>query len=115
VIAQHTKEFDLDREEKLAQVEKYAKTALELLKDAPKPNPNITDDQWTAAKKDFASEAHTALGMGAMARKKYDVAESEFKLAMTLRTSPIRRPWCGWARSTATTASMTTPLRSSTK
>src|SRR5690348_10346173 len=32
-IAQHTKEFDLDREEKLAKVDKYAKSALELLKD----------------------------------------------------------------------------------
>lgn len=82
VIAQHTKEFDLDREEKLAQVEKYAKTALDLLKDAPKPNAGITDDQWTAAKKDFASQAHVALGMGGMARKKYDVAESEFKTAI---------------------------------
>src|ERR1017187_2420831 len=81
LIAQHTKEFDLDREEKLAQVEKYAKTALDLLKDAPKPNPNITDDQWAAAKKDFAAEAHAALGMGAMARKKFDVAESEFTVA----------------------------------
>jgi tetratricopeptide (TPR) repeat protein len=82
VIAQHTKEFDLDREEKLAQVEKYAKTAEVLLKDAPKPNSNRTDDQWTAARKDFAAEAHAALGTGAMARKKYDVAESEFKLAI---------------------------------
>jgi len=82
VIAQHTKEFDLDREEKLAQVEKYAKTAIELVKDAPKPNPTITDDQWNAAKKDFAAQAHSALGMGAMARKKYDVAESEFKTAI---------------------------------
>jgi tetratricopeptide (TPR) repeat protein len=82
IIAQHTKEFDLDREEKLAQVEKYAKTALELLKDAPKPNTSITDDQWTAAKKDFASQAHAALGMGAMARKKFDVAESEFKISI---------------------------------
>jgi len=81
-IAQHTKEFDLDREEKLAQVEKYAKTALDLLKDAPKPNTSITDDQWTAAKKDFAAEAHAALGMGAMARKKLDVAETEFKLSI---------------------------------
>jgi tetratricopeptide (TPR) repeat protein len=81
-IAQHTKEFDLDREEKLAQVEKYAKTALDLLKTAPKPNPNITDDQWTAAKKDFAAEAHASLGIGAMVRKKYDVAEIEFKLAV---------------------------------
>jgi tetratricopeptide (TPR) repeat protein len=82
VIAQHTKEFDLDRADKVAQVDKYAKTALDLLKDAPKPNATITDDQWTAAKKDFASEAHAALGTAAMASKKYDVAESEFKLSI---------------------------------
>jgi len=82
VIAQHTKEFDLDRAEKLTQVDKYAKSALELLKDAPKPNSNLTDDQWTAAKKEFASEAHAALGMGAAVSKKFDVAESEFKLAI---------------------------------
>jgi len=88
VIAQHTKEFDLDREEKLAQVDKYAKTVLELIKNAPKPNASITDDQWTAAKKDFAAEAHAALGMGAMASKKYDVAESEFKLAIDVADKP---------------------------
>jgi len=82
VIAQHTKEFDLDREEKLAQVEKYAKTAIEVLKDAPKPMNGITDDQWIGAKKDIVSQAHAALGMSAMVRKKYDVAESEFKIAI---------------------------------
>jgi tetratricopeptide (TPR) repeat protein len=27
-----------------------------LLKDAPKPNPNLTDDQWAGAKKDFAAD-----------------------------------------------------------
>jgi tetratricopeptide (TPR) repeat protein len=88
VIAQHTKEFDLDREDKLAQVEKYSKTALELLKDAPKPNPSLTDDQWAAAKKDFAADAHTALGLGALARKKFDVAEGEFKLALEVAERP---------------------------
>ena len=87
-IAQHTKEFDLDREEKLTHVEKYAHDALELLKDAPKPNPALSDDQWTAAKKEFVAEAHTALGMGAIARKKYDVAESEFKLAIEVAERP---------------------------
>jgi tetratricopeptide (TPR) repeat protein len=81
-IAQHTKEFDLDREDKLGQVQKYATNALELLKDAPKPNPGLTDDQWAAAKKDFTAEAHAALAMSAMVRKKYDVAESEFKLSI---------------------------------
>jgi tetratricopeptide (TPR) repeat protein len=81
-IAQHTKEFDLDRAEKLAQVEKYAKAALELAKDAPKPNPNLTDDQWAAAKKDFVAQAHSALGMGDLVNKKYGDAETEFKTAI---------------------------------
>ena len=87
-IAQHTKEFDLDKEQKLAQVDKYAHTALDLLKDAPKPNQNMTDDQWEAAKKDFAADAHAALGMAAVARKKYDVAESEYKLAIDTASRP---------------------------
>jgi tetratricopeptide (TPR) repeat protein len=88
VIAQHTKEFDLDRDEKLTQVNKYAKTAIDLLKEAPKPNPNITDDQWTEAKKEAAAEAHAAMGMGAMVSKKYDVAESEYKLALSGMDKP---------------------------
>ena len=88
VIAGHTKEFDLDREDKLAQVKKYTDSALELLKTAPKPNPNLTDDQWEAAKKDFAADAHTALGISAMVRKKYDVAETEFKTALDTAAHP---------------------------
>jgi len=36
-IGQRTREFDLDREEKLTRAEKYAKDALDILKDAPKP------------------------------------------------------------------------------
>jgi tetratricopeptide (TPR) repeat protein len=81
-IAQHTKEFDLDKGEKLAQVNKYAKNALELIKDAPKPNPNVTDEQWAGIKKDLASQAHASLGMAALVDKKYDVAEGEFKTSI---------------------------------
>ncbi|MGA2592772.1 MAG: tetratricopeptide repeat protein [Bryobacteraceae bacterium] len=87
-IAQHTKEFDLDREEKLAKVEKYAKGALILIPNAPKPNPTLTDDQWGGAKKDFTAQAHVALGVAAMARKKYDVAEAEFKSAIENKADP---------------------------
>jgi tetratricopeptide (TPR) repeat protein len=87
-IAQHTKEFDLDREEKLAKVEKYAKGALILIPNAPKPNPALTDDQWAAAKKDFTLQAHVALGIAAMDRKKYDVAETEFKSALESKADP---------------------------
>jgi len=87
-IAQHTKEFDLDKADKLAQISKYAHGALDLLKDAPKPNPSITDDQWTEAKKEFAAQAHAALGMAAAVDKKYDVAESEFKTSLAATDKP---------------------------
>ncbi|MBM3747480.1 MAG: tetratricopeptide repeat protein [Acidobacteria bacterium] len=87
-IAQRTREFDLDREEKLARVEKYARGAQEALKTAIKPNPNLTDEQWEGAKKDFDAQAHEALALGAMARKKYDVAIAEFKTALEAGSSP---------------------------
>lgn len=87
-IAQHTKEFDLDKEDKLAKVDKYAKTALDTLKDAQKPRPDITDEQWTAAKKEFEGEAHEALGIAALVRKKPDIAATEFKAAMDTSDKP---------------------------
>ncbi|MFB3826069.1 MAG: tetratricopeptide repeat protein [Bryobacteraceae bacterium] len=78
-IAQRTREFDLDREEKLAKVAKYVKDAQEAINTAPKPNPSLTDEQWAGAKKDLSAQGHEALGMAAMARKQYDVAANEFK------------------------------------
>jgi len=87
-MAQHVKEFDLDKPQKMAQINKYANDALALLKDAPKPNSSITDDQWGEAKKEFASQAHAALGMAAAVDKKYDVAESEFKTSLAATDKP---------------------------
>jgi len=87
-IAQHSKEFDLDRDEKLAKVDKYCQTALDLLKDAPKPNPNLTDEQWAVAKKDFESQVHETLGMAAVVRKKPDVAITEFQTALQQAAKP---------------------------
>jgi len=81
-IASRTREHDLDKEEKLGRVEKLANQANELLKTAEKPNPQLTDEQWAGAKKDFEAQAHEALGLAAMARKKYDVAITEFKIAV---------------------------------
>jgi tetratricopeptide (TPR) repeat protein len=87
-LAQRTREFDLDKEEKLGKSEKYANNVLEVLKTALKPRPDITDEQWAAAKKDFGAQAHEALGMSANARKKYDVAISEFKTAIETGAMP---------------------------
>lgn len=82
LISMRTREHDLDREEKLGRVEGYVKSAEKALTEAPKPNPQLTDEQWAAAKKDMMSQGHEALGMAAMARKKYDVAATEFKTSV---------------------------------
>jgi tetratricopeptide (TPR) repeat protein len=87
-MAQRTREFDLDREEKLGKAEKYAKTSIDLVGKAAKPNPTVTDEQWIAAKKDMVSQAHEALGLAQTARKKYEPAIAEFKLAVEGAANP---------------------------
>lgn len=83
-LALRTKEFDLDREEKLGRAEKLAKEAISIIEAAPKPRPDITDEQWEAAKKDFIAQAHEAMGLAALVRKKYDVCASELSTAASL-------------------------------
>jgi tetratricopeptide (TPR) repeat protein len=97
--SQTTKEFDLDKEEKLGRAEKLAKQALEVLKTAPKMNPQMTDEQWATAKKDFEAQGHEALGMAAMGRKKYDEAAKEFKLAVDSNGDPASMVRLGTALS----------------
>jgi tetratricopeptide (TPR) repeat protein len=88
IIAQTTREFDLDKEEKLNKAEKYVKSAMELIPKAPKPNPQVTDEQWEAAKKDDIAQAHLDLGLIATVRKKFDVAINEYKAAVDTATQP---------------------------
>jgi tetratricopeptide (TPR) repeat protein len=87
-IAQTTKEFDLDREEKLGRAEKYANSAMEILKTAPKPSADVPDDQWAQRKADFIGQAHEALGLAAMARKDQNTAIAEFKAAIENSSPP---------------------------
>lgn len=92
-IAQQTREHDLDRDEKLAKAEKHAKTAIQVLKDLPKQNPNLSDEQWENGKKDQISQAHEALGMTAMVRKKYDDAIAAFKTSVEVAASQDPSTW----------------------
>lgn len=78
-LAKTTRENDLDKEEKLARAEKLAKDAIASVGTAPKPGPQVTDEQWVGFKKDMISQAHEDLGLIALARKKFDVAVVEFK------------------------------------
>ena len=43
LLAQSTRENDLDKEEKLAKSEKYANDTIQMVKAAPKPNPQLSD------------------------------------------------------------------------
>ena len=88
-IARTTREFDLDKEEKLVKAEKYARDGMALLPTAAKPNPALTDEQWEAVKKEDLSRGHEALGLAALARKKYDAAAAEFKIATETAVEPL--------------------------
>jgi tetratricopeptide (TPR) repeat protein len=88
VLAQQTREFDLDKEEKLSQAEKYVKSAMALIPSAAKPNPQIPDAQWEGMKKDDMATAHIDLGLIANVRKKCDVAITEFKTAVDTANTP---------------------------
>lgn len=87
-IAQKTREFDLDKEEKLGRSDKYAKSAIELVKVAPKPRPDLPDAEWESAKQSYLSQAHEALGLGAMVRKKYPEAATHFQAALAAAPEP---------------------------
>lgn len=86
--ARRARENDLDKDEKLAKVDKWAKDGIEFAKTAPKPQPTITDEQWDAQKKDFQSQGWEALAMSAALRKKYDDAIADFKQSLALSPTP---------------------------
>jgi tetratricopeptide (TPR) repeat protein len=86
--AKRSRETDLDLNEKLARVDKYAKQAVDLIKDAPKPNPGIPDEQWNNAKKDYTAQAHEAFALANVLRKKYDAAIAEYKEAIDGAATP---------------------------
>jgi tetratricopeptide (TPR) repeat protein len=88
LLVQNTRENDLDKEEKLGRAEKYANDTIQMVNSAPKPNPQLSDQQWGDAQKDIAAEAHNALGLSALVRKKYDVAVTEFKTAANSSAHP---------------------------
>ena len=87
-LARGTRENDLDKDEKLGRAEKLANDAFASLKDAAKPNPKVTDEQWENFKKDQTAQGHVDLGMVALARKKVDVAITEFKAAVDTAATP---------------------------
>lgn len=83
-IPMRTREFDLDKEEKLAKSEDYAKRALSLIPTMAKLNPATPDEEWLLTRKDLMSQVHESLGSVAMLRKDFARAEESFRTAVEL-------------------------------
>lgn len=88
--ARHTREFDLDKDEKLAKVDKWAKDGIEAAKVMPKPRPDVPDADWDAFKKDLEAQAYVASGMADAVRKNYDGAADNYR--KSLETGPTQNP-----------------------
>lgn len=91
--ARRTREFDLDKDDKLAKVDKWAQAGIDAAKDMPKPSPQVPDDQWAAARKDLQAQGYAALGMSAALRKKYDDAIADYKQALGVAATSDPTTW----------------------
>ena len=80
-IAEHTRETDLDRDERLAEVTKYATHALETVDKTVAP-PAMSPEQFAQAKAQLRSDSYSALGMAGFVKKDYATAEKNFKSAL---------------------------------
>jgi tetratricopeptide (TPR) repeat protein len=81
VIAQHTRENDLDKDQSLKKVDDYANKALELLKNASTPPSGMNPAAWPETQKLLTSQAYDALGQAAGLRKNYPNELTDFKSA----------------------------------
>jgi len=87
VTANTTREFDLDKDQKLSQAEKWANGALDELKTAQRP-PQFAEERWPAVQKFYQAQCHLALGTIAVDRKKFDAAVAEYQSAFDITPEP---------------------------
>ena len=88
-IPNRTREFDLDRDEKLSKAEDYAKRAMSMIPTLPKNDPNMTDDEWLMTKKEFMGQCHEALGVVGLQREEFQAAEASLRKAIDMSSEPI--------------------------
>ncbi len=82
VIAQHTRENDLDKAQSIKKITDYANKALDLLKAASTAPPGIDPTKWPDVKKQWTADAYASLGQAADLDKKYPDAIQNFKQAL---------------------------------
>jgi tetratricopeptide (TPR) repeat protein len=86
--ASTTHNNDLDKADKIAKIDKNGHDALTNLASAPKPNPNLPDDQWAQVKNDLSGQAYYALGVAAVYGGKTDDANADFQKTAEMDQDP---------------------------
>jgi tetratricopeptide (TPR) repeat protein len=86
--ARHTRENDLDKDEQLAKVDKWAKDAVEAAKVMPKVRADVPDADWEGFKKDMEAQGYEAMGMADVVRKNYDGAAEKYKQSLATGATP---------------------------
>ena len=88
-IPNRTREFDLDKEEKLSKAEDYAKRAMTMIPMLQKVDPNLSDDDWLLTKKNFMAQCHESLGLVAVKREDFPAAEESLRKSLDLSSEPV--------------------------
>lgn len=86
LLADRTRETDLDRDQRLAEVMKDAQHALEVMDNWLATAPGITEEQAQGVKPFLSSFAHDAMGMVEMTRKNPAEAEKHYRASVELNT-----------------------------
>lgn len=86
-VPRRIKPEDLDAAQKLQKVEQYSKHAVEVLNGLPKPD-TLTEEEFTRAKNEKLSMAHSGLAMVAFHRNNFTGMASELEQATTLSAAP---------------------------
>jgi tetratricopeptide (TPR) repeat protein len=88
IYSQNTRSTDLDMGDRLAKVDTFAKDAISLLAAAEKPDPKVSDADWTGIKRGEESRAWEAMGLAAIIRNKPDEAKTDLQKSMDLYSTP---------------------------
>ena len=79
LIAGQARKDDLNKSERLAKAEGFAKRALRIIPTMAKPNPEVTDELWLSERKTMMAQVHETLGIVAYMRDDYAGAEESFR------------------------------------
>lgn len=87
VLAELTRDTDLDRDARYTEAMKDAQHALDSIDTGLVVRADVTDEQLKSAKTILSSMAHSAMGMVEMKRKNPAKAEKQFRTAVELNTA----------------------------